>query len=104
MNWLILIIAGLFETGWAVGLKYTDSFTRFWPSVWTAFAFVVSLVLLSIVMRTLSAGTAYAIWVGIGIIGTVIFGVIYLGESANMLRVLGVGLIVSGILFLKLAN
>lgn len=104
MNWLILIIAGLLETGWAVGLKYTDSFTRFWPTVWTAFAFVISLLLLSIVMRTLSAGTAYAIWVGIGIIGTVIFGITFLGESVNMLRILGVGLIVTGILFLKFAS
>lgn len=104
MNWLILIVAGLLETGWAVGLKYTDSFTKFWPSVWTTVAFVASLVLLSIVMRTLSAGTAYAIWVGIGIIGTVIFGIAFLGESANMLRILGVALIVTGIFFLKLAN
>jgi quaternary ammonium compound-resistance protein SugE len=104
MNWFILIIAGLLETGWAVGLKYTDGFTRLWPTVLTVMAIITSLGLLGLAMRTLPAGTAYAIWVGIGIIGTVIFGVIFLGESANMLRILGLVFIVTGIIFLMLTN
>lgn len=86
MNWFMLIIAGLLETGWAV------------------IAILTSLGLLGIAMRTLPAGTAYAIWVGIGVIGTVIFGIAFLGESANMLRILGLVFIVTGIIFLKLAN
>lgn len=104
MNWFMLIIAGLLETGWAVGLKYTEGFTRLWPTVWTVIAILTSLGLLGIAMRTLPAGTAYAIWVGIGVIGTVIFGIAFLGESANMLRILGLVFIVTGIIFLKLAN
>lgn len=104
MNWFILIIAGLLEAGWAVGLKYTDGFTRLWPTVWTVIAIITSLGLLGIAMRTLPAGTAYAIWVGIGIVGAAIFGIIYLGESANILRILGLLSIVTGIIFLKLAN
>ena len=104
MNWFMLIIAGLLETGWAVGLKYTEGFTRLWPKVWTVIAILTSLGLLGIAMRTLPAGTAYAIWVGIGVIGTVIFGIAFLGESANMLRILGLVFIVTGIIFLKLAN
>lgn len=104
MNWFMLIIAGLLETGWAVGLKYTEGFTRLWPTVWTVIAILTSLGLLGIAMRTLPAGTAYAIWVCIGVIGTVIFGIAFLGESANMLRILGLVFIVTGIIFLKLAN
>lgn len=104
MSWFILIIAGLLETGWAVGLKYTDGFTRLWPTVLTVMAIITSLGLLGIAMRTLPAGTAYAIWVGIGIIGTVIFGMLFLGESANMLRILGLVFIVTGIIFLMLTN
>lgn len=104
MSWFILIIAGLLETGWAVGLKYTDGFTRLWPTVLTVIAIITSLGLLGIAMRTLPAGTAYAIWVGIGIIGTVIFGMLFLGESANMLRILGLVFIVTGIIFLMLTN
>lgn len=104
MNWFILIIAGLLETGWAVGLKYTEGFTRLWPTVWTVIAIITSLGLLGIAIRTLPVGTAYAIWVGIGVIGTVIFGIAFLGESANMLRILGLVFIVTGIIFLKFAN
>lgn len=104
MNWFILIIAGLLETGWAVGLKYTDGFTRLWPTVWTVVAMFTSLGLLGFALRTLPVGTAYAIWVGIGVIGTVIFGITFLGESANMMRLLGLIFIVTGIIFLKLAN
>jgi quaternary ammonium compound-resistance protein SugE len=103
MNWFILIIAGLLETGWAVGLKYTDGFTRLWPTVWTVVAMFTSLGLLGIALRTLPVGTAYAIWVGIGVIGTVVFGITFLGESANMMRLLGLIFIVTGIIFLKLA-
>jgi len=104
MTWLILIIAGLLETGWAVGLKYTEGFTRLWPTVWTVIAMITSLGLLGIAMRTLPVGTAYAIWVGIGVMGTVIFGIAFLGESANILRILGLVFIITGIIFLKLAN
>tara|TARA_R110002049_G_scaffold279626_3_gene458631 strand:+ start:66 stop:380 length:315 start_codon:yes stop_codon:yes gene_type:complete len=104
MNWFILIIAGLLETGWAVGLKYTEGFTRLWPTVWTVIAMITSLGLLGIAMRTLPVGTAYAIWVGIGIIGTLIFGIIFLSESANVLRILGLIFIITGIIFLKLAD
>lgn len=104
MNWFILIIAGLLETGWAVGLKHTEGFTRLWPTVWTVISMIASLGLLGIALRTLPVGTAYAIWVGIGVIGTVLFGIIFLDESANMLRVLGLVFIITGIFFLKLAN
>jgi len=104
MSWFILIVAGLLETGWAVGLKYTEGFTRLWPTVWTVVAIITSLGLLGIAMRTLPVGTAYAIWVGIGVIGTVIFGIVFLGESANVLRILALMFIVTGIIFLKLAN
>src|SRR4051794_18640931 len=83
MAWMILIVAGLFETGWAIGLKYTDGFTRFWPSVFTVAAIVVSMLLLSTAARTLPIGTAYAVWVGIGAAGTVILGILFLGDSAH---------------------
>ena len=102
MNWLLLIIAGLFEVGWAVGLKYTEGFTRLWPSVGTIAAMVVSLGLLGLAMKSLPLGTAYAVWVGVGTVGTVIVGIVLLGESANGWRLLSVGLIVAGIIGLKL--
>ena len=75
MAWVILVLAGLFETGWAIGLKYTEGFTRFWPTVWTVFAMIVSLWLLGIAMRTLPVGTAYSVWVGVGAVGTVALGI-----------------------------
>ena len=104
MNWIILVTAGLFEIGWAIGLKYTDGFTRFWPTVGTVLAMVISLGLLGIAMKTLPVGTAYAIWVGVGAVGTAILGIVLLGESANIARLLSLALIVLGIICLKLAT
>ena len=104
MNWFILFVAGLFEIGWAIGLKYTDGFTRLWPSVGTAASMVASVVLLGIAMKTLPVGTAYAIWVGIGAVGTAILGMVLLGEAANTGRLVSLGLIVAGVIGLKLAT
>lgn len=104
MNWLILFVAGLFEIGWAIGLKYTDGFTRLWPSVGTVASMVVSLVLLGIAMKTLPVGTAYAIWVGIGAVGTAILGMVLLGDATNTGRLASLGLIVAGVIGLKLAT
>ncbi|MDB5842502.1 MAG: small multidrug resistance protein [Herminiimonas sp.] len=104
MNWIILILAGLFEIGWAIGLKYTEGFTRFWPSAGTVLAMIVSMGLLGIAMRSLPVGTAYAVWVGVGAVGTVILGIILFDEPSNMLRLLSVGFIVAGIIGLKLAS
>ena len=83
MAWVILVLAGLFEVGWAIGLKYTEGFTRLWPTIWTVLAMAVSLWLLGIAMKSLPVGTAYSIWVGVGSVGTVILGIALLGESAN---------------------
>lgn len=104
MNWFILIIAGLFEIVWAVGLKYTDGFSRFWPSVGTLAAMAVSVGLLGLAMKSLPVGTAYAVWVGVGAVGTVIMGIFLLGESASAARLISVGLIIAGIIGLKLAT
>jgi quaternary ammonium compound-resistance protein SugE len=104
MAWLILVLAGLFEVGWAIGLKYTDGFTRFWPTLWTAAAIVVSLVLLGVAMKTLPVGTAYAVWVGVGAVGTVILGIVLLDEPMTVARIASVALVVSGIIGLKLAT
>lgn len=104
MNWLVLIVAGLFEIGWAVGLKYTEGFTRFWPTVGTVLSMVISLALLGIAMKSLPLGTAYAVWVGVGAVGTAIFGILLLGESAHFLRLLSLGLIVAGIIGLKITT
>lgn len=104
MNWIVLFVAGLFEVAWAVGLKYTEGFTRLWPSVGTAVAFLVSLGLLSWAMRDLPVGTAYAVWVGIGAVGTAVIGMTVLGEPASLVRVLSLGLIVAGIVGLKLSS
>ncbi|HKE47406.1 MAG TPA: quaternary ammonium compound efflux SMR transporter SugE [Rhodanobacteraceae bacterium] len=104
MSWLLLILAGLFEIGWAIGLKYTDLFTRFWPSVGTALAMIVSLALLGVAMKSLPVGTAYAVWVGVGAVGTVVLGIVLFGEPAGALRLASVGLIVAGIIGLKLAT
>lgn len=102
MHWLILIVAGLFEVGWAIGLKYTQGFTRPWPTVGTAVSMVISLGLLGIAMKSLPVGTAYAVWVGVGAVGTAILGIVLFGESANVMRLLSLGLIVAGIVGLKL--
>jgi quaternary ammonium compound-resistance protein SugE len=104
MAWMILLLAGLFETGWAIGLKYTDGFTRLWPTVWTVFAMIVSLWLLGIAVKSLPVGTAYSVWVGVGAVGTVVLGIALLGEPANPARLISVGLIIAGIIGLKLAS
>jgi quaternary ammonium compound-resistance protein SugE len=102
MAWVVLFVAGLFEIGWAVGLKYTDGFTRPWPTVGAAVSMVISLGLLGVALRTLPLGTAYAIWTGVGTVGTVILGMALFGESASALRLACVGLILAGIVGLKL--
>ena len=104
MAWLLLIIAGLLEVGWAIGLKYTEGFTRMWPSVFTIGAMVLSVVLLGVAMKSLPVGTAYAVWVGVGAVGTAILGIVLLGEPANPGRLISLGLIVAGIIGLKLAT
>ena len=104
MNWTILITAGLFEVGWAIGLKYTDGFTRLWPSVGTGLAMLISVGLLGVAMKSLPVGTAYAVWVGVGAVGTAILGMVLLGEPANLGRVLSLALIVAGVVGLKLAT
>lgn len=104
MPWTILVLAGLFEIGWAIGLKYTEGFTRLWPTIGTVAAMAVSLTLLGIAMKSLPVGTAYAVWVGVGAVGTAILGIVLLGEPANAGRMLSLGLIVAGIIGLKLAS
>jgi quaternary ammonium compound-resistance protein SugE len=104
MAWVILFFAGILEIGWAVGLKYTEGFTRFWPSAGTIAAMVLSMGLLGLAVRTLPLGTAYAVWTGIGTVGTVIVGILLFGEAASGLRLLFVLLIVCGIAGLKLVT
>ena len=104
MAWTILVIAGLFEVGWAIGLKYTEGFTRPWPTVWTILAMIISLWLLGVAMKSLPVGTAYSVWVGVGAVGTVILGIVLLGEPATAARLISVALIVAGIAGLKLAT
>lgn len=104
MNWLILVLAGLFEIVWAIGLKYTDGFTRLWPTVGTVTAMVISVGLLGLAMKSLPVGTAYAIWVGVGAVGTAILGILLFDESANWGRVVSLLLIIIGIIGLKLAT
>ncbi|MEG3789444.1 quaternary ammonium compound efflux SMR transporter SugE [Lysobacter sp. CCNWLW3] len=103
MPWIILVLAGLFEVGWAIGLKYTDGFSKLWPTVGTVAAMAISLGLLGIAMKSLPVGTAYAIWVGVGAVGTVILGIVLFHEPVNALRVTSVALIVAGLIGLKLA-
>lgn len=104
MSWLILLIAGLLEVVWAIGLKYTQGFTRLTPSLITVTAMIASVVLLSWAMKSLPVGTAYAIWTGIGAVGAAITGMVLLGESASPARLLSLGLIVAGIIGLKLST
>ena len=104
MNWIILVLAGLFEIGWAIGLKYTDGFSKLWPTVWMLASMIVSLGLLGVAMKSLPVGTAYAVWVGVGAVGTAILGIVLLGEPANPGRLISLGLIVAGIIGLKLAT
>ena len=101
MAWFSLFIAGLFEIGWAIGLKYTDGFSKLWPSVWTIAAMIVSLLFLEYALRTLPVGTAYAIWVGIGAVGTAILGMILFNESRDIARIVCLLLIVAGVVGLK---
>ena len=104
MAWVILAAAGLLEIGWAIGLKYTDGFTRLGPTVATVAAMVASMVLLGLAMRTLPVGTAYAVWTGIGTVGTVLLGMVLFGESAQPIRLLFIAMIVGGIAGLKLVT
>lgn len=104
MAWVILVIAGLFEIGWAIGLKYSEGFTRLWPTVGTVVAMTISLWLLGVAVKTLPVGTAYAVWVGVGTVGTVVLGILLFGEPANAARLMSVALIVAGIVGLKLAT
>jgi len=104
MAWLMLFLAGLLEVGWAVGLKYTEGFTRLWPSLWTAASMAVSVWLLAVALKTLPLGTGYAVWTGIGVIGTAVLGIALLGESAAALRLACIALIVAGIVGLKLVT
>lgn len=104
MAWIVLVVAGLFEIGWAVGLKYTAGFTRLWPTVWTAVALVASMGLLGVSLRTLPLGTAYAVWTGIGTIGTAVLGMVLFREPATAIRLFCIALIVAGIIGLKLGT
>ena len=104
MSWVYLFVAGLFEIGWAIGLKYTNGFTRLVPTVLTAISMAISLGLLGIALKTLPVGTAYAIWTGVGAVGTAILGVYLLGEPATVGRIVCIGLIVSGIVGLKVVS
>lgn len=101
MNWIILLIAGLFEIGWAIGLKYTEGFTRLYPSVATIAAIIISMGLLGLAMKSLPVGTSYAVWVGVGIIGTALLGIVLFNEPVTLLRMLSLALIVIGIIGLK---
>lgn len=104
MAWLILVVAGLFEIGWAVGLKYTEGFTRLWPTLGTVAAMIVSLGLLGLALRSLPVGTAYAVWTGVGTTGTALLGMALFNESTDPIRLACIGLIVAGIVGLKLVT
>jgi len=101
--WVLLVIAGLFEISWAVGLKYTEGFTRLWPSIWTIATMIASIYLLALAARGLPIGTAYAVWTGIGAVGTAVIGMVLFDESRDAARLVCIGLIVSGVLGLRLA-
>ena len=104
MSWWIVLCAGLFEVAWAVGLKYSAGFTRPWPSLATLLALLVSLWLLSLALRHLPLGTAYAVWVGIGVLGSALLGVLLFGETRTPLRLFSLGLIIAGVVGLKMAG
>ena len=104
MDWFILIIAGLLEIAWAIGLKYTEGFTRLWPTLGTVLSLLASFLLLGLALRTLPVGTAYAVWVGIGALGTATLGIFLFGESTEWLKLMSLGLIVAGVVGLKLSN
>ncbi len=104
MAWTLLLVAGVLEVGWAIGLKYTEGFTKLWPSAFTLVAMATSVVLLSVAMKTLPVGTSYAVWVGVGAVGTAILGMVLFGEPASVGRLVSLGLILAGIIGLKLAT
>lgn len=104
MNWVILLFAGVFEIGWAVGLKYTDGFSRLWPTVGTALSMLISLGLLGVALKTLPLGTAYAVWVGVGAVGTAVLGIVLFDEPATTMRLLSLATVVAGLVGLKLAT
>jgi quaternary ammonium compound-resistance protein SugE len=104
MAWVVLFVAGLLEIGWAVGLKYTDGFSRLWPTVGTVVALIASMGLLGVALRTLPLGTAYAVWTGIGTVGTAVLGIVLFREPATVMRLVCIALIVAGIFGLKLAS
>jgi quaternary ammonium compound-resistance protein SugE len=104
MPWILLIVAGLFEIGWAVGLKYTEGFTRLWPTLGTIVSMIISLALLGLAMRSLPLGTSYAVWVGVGAVGTAILGIVLFAEPASAGRLLSLALILAGIIGLKLST
>lgn len=104
MNWILLILAGLLEIVWAVGLKYTEGFTRVWPTVFTVLAMLISLALLGVAMKTLPVSTAYAVWMGIGVVGTAILGIVILHEPASFGRLFSISLILAGVIGLKLTT
>jgi quaternary ammonium compound-resistance protein SugE len=104
MTWVILFIAGLLEIGWAVGLKYADGFTRLWPSVATVVSLIGSMGLLAVALRTLPLGTAYAVWTGIGTVGTAVLGIVLFREPATAMRLTCIALIVAGIVGLRLSS
>jgi quaternary ammonium compound-resistance protein SugE len=104
MAWLYLFLAGLFEVGWAIGLKYTEGFSRLVPSLLTVAAMAISLALLGLALKSLPVGTAYAVWTGIGAVGTAILGIILFSEPATVSRLACIGLIVCGIAGLKFAS
>lgn len=104
MNWIVLFCAGLFEIAWVIGLKYSQGFTRFWPSLITVITMLISIGLLGLSMKNLPVGTAYAVWVGVGALGTAVLGIILFGEALNLVRVLSLFLILLGIIGLKLSS
>ncbi|MBA3312107.1 MAG: quaternary ammonium compound efflux SMR transporter SugE [Planctomycetota bacterium] len=104
MPWIYLLIAAAFEIGWAIGLKYTQGLTKLWPTVFTVLAMIASFVFLALAVRTIPIGTGYAIWTGIGAVGTAIFGIIFLDESSNRPRLICIALIVVGLVGLKLTS
>lgn len=101
MAWWLLFLAGLFEIGWAIGLKYSEGFTRPWPTTFTVLAMIASFWLLANAMKTLPVGTAYTVWTGIGAVGTVILGIVLFGEPASLIRMLCIAMIIAGIVGLK---
>ena len=104
MAWVVLFVAGLLEIGWAIGLKYTDGFTRLWPSIATAGAMVISFLLLSQALKTIPVGTGYAVWTAIGAVGTVVVGMVFLNEPRELGRILCVLMIIGGVIGLKMSS